>query len=132
MLGGVMEELVLRRIAFGSALFCLCVMLWAAGETSQVKVNGWILDSACALTKGLTKPISRDCALACAKGNSPLVLMDDKGVIYLPVSDAVPAVSQNEKLLPLAGKRVTVTGKVYQKEGARGIVIDNIQPEPAR
>jgi hypothetical protein len=106
--------------------------LWAASDSSHVKINGWILDSACALTKGLSKPISRECALACAKGGSPLVVMDDKGAIYLPVSDAMPAISQNDRLLPLAGKRVTVTGKLYEKSGAKGIVIESIQPEASR
>ena len=38
-------------------------------------INGYVLDSACAFTKGLKKPISAECAIACAKAGSPLVIL---------------------------------------------------------
>lgn len=46
-----------------------CLTAAATGETKgkPATVTGWVLDSACAYTKGLEKPISRKCALACAK-----------------------------------------------------------------
>ena len=44
-------------------------------------MQGYVLDSACAFTKGLEKPISRDCALACAKAGSPLVILTANGTI---------------------------------------------------
>jgi len=103
--------------------------LTLVAEPKSVTVNAWVLDSACAFTKGLKKPISADCAIACAKAGSPLALLDDKGNIYFPVSDAMPSVSQNEKLMPFAGHRVTVTGKLFLQNGSRGIVIDTIKPE---
>ena len=43
-----------------------------------------------------------------------------------PVSDTMPAKSQNDKLLPFAGKRVTARGKMYSKGGSQAIVIENI------
>ncbi len=55
----------------------------AAAEGTQTTVNGWVLDSACTFTKGLTKPISRDCALACAKAGSPLVLLSVRWINLL-------------------------------------------------
>src|ERR671922_298010 len=87
--------------------------LFAAPAAQQTTVTGWVLDSSCAFTHGLSKPISRDCALACAKGGSQLVILRDDGSIYWPISDAMPAAGQNAKLTPYAGKRVTVTGKGY-------------------
>jgi hypothetical protein len=95
-------------------------------DSKSGSVTGWVLDSACALTKDLKKPISPECAVACAKAGSPLAILDDKGVLYLPVSDAMPAGSQNEKLLPFAGKRVTATGKIVSKGGMSGIVISDV------
>ena len=68
------------------------MLLWSAVQGSATKINGWVLDSACAITKGLKKPISTDCAIACAKAGSPLVVMDDKGTIYLPITDSMPAI----------------------------------------
>jgi hypothetical protein len=92
----------------------------------QKTVTGWVLDSACAITNGLKKPISADCAVACAKKGSPLVILQNDGTIYWPIADSMPAEGQNERLLPFAGKRVTATGKAYKQGGSNAIVIDKI------
>jgi hypothetical protein len=91
-----------------------------------IRGKGYVLDSACAFTKNLKKPISAECAVACAKAGSPLVILADGGTIYWPVSDATPARGQNERLMEYAGKRVSVTGKVYQRGGSRAVVIATI------
>jgi hypothetical protein len=89
-------------------------------------VTGWVLDSACAFTKALDKPISRECAVACARKGSPLVILQDDGTIYWPIAESTPASSQNERLLPYAGKRVTATGKVYARGGSQALVIEKL------
>jgi len=104
------------------ALFALTTSLTAEDKT----VTGWVLDSACAFTKGLSKPISRDCALACARKGSQLVILQNDGTIYWPISDQTPAEGQNQRLLPFAGKRVTVTGKLYTRGGSNALVIEKI------
>lgn len=98
----------------------------AAPKSSTVTVKAYVIDSACAFTKGLAKPISPDCATACAKAGSPLVLLTDDGTVYWPISDATPAVGQNEKLLPFAGEKVTASGKVFNRGGSRAMVIEKI------
>lgn len=98
----------------------------AADQGKQVTVTGWVLDSACAYTKGLDKPIGVACARACAKNGSPLVILRDDGTIFAPVDSKVPASSQNKKLMPFAGERVTVTGKDYVRNGSHGLVISTI------
>jgi len=107
------------------------ILVAGAEPPASKSVNGWVLDSACAFTKGLAKPISRDCAVACAKTGSPLVILQDDGTIYWPISDATPAVGQNERLMPYAGKRVTATGKVYTRNGSQAMVIATISEAPA-
>src|ERR1700720_2616787 len=102
------------------------LMLAAPQKGDQKTVTGWVLDSACAFTKGLTKPISRDCALSCARKGSQLVILQDDGNIYWPISDQMPAEGQNQRLLPFAGKRVTVTGKLYTRGGSNALVIEKI------
>ncbi len=104
----------------------------AAAEGTQATVNGWVLDSACAFTKGLSKPISRDCALACAKSGSPLVILQSDGSIYWPIADSMPASGQNGKLTPFAGKQVTATGKVYTRGGSKALVIESIKEASAK
>jgi hypothetical protein len=95
-------------------------------------VTGWVLDSACAFTKGLTKPISVDCAASCARNGSPLVILQDDGSIYWPIAETIPAEGQNKRLMPFAGKRVTATGKTYVRGGSNAIVIDKIAEASGR
>lgn len=112
------------------ALFFIAFAVHSVSAAADQKtINGWILDSACALTKGLDKPISKDCAVACARNGSPLVILEDDGTIVWPVSDTMPAKNQNGRLLPYAGTRVTVTGKMYSKGGSQAIVIENVSAE---
>src|ERR1700740_1668221 len=100
----------------------------SAEQSEQMTVTGWVLDSACAFTKGLEKPISRDCALACAKAGSPLVILSANGTIYWPIADTTPSSGQNDKLIAFAGQKVTATGKVFERGGSRAFVIEKIEP----
>lgn len=90
-------------------------------------IKGYVIDSACTFTKHLKKPISPDCAIACAKAGSDLVIQTEAGTIYWPISGDTPATGQNDKLMSYAGKMVSVTGKVYTKGGSRAIVIDKVE-----
>src|ERR1700724_2868784 len=108
-----------------------CVLLtlgvasaFSAGKT--VTVKGYVLDSACAFTKGLSKPISADCARACAKAGSTLVILAENGTIYWPIADTTPSSGQNDKLVPFAGQKVTATGKVFQRGGSSALVVETI------
>lgn len=107
----------------------LAASLWAGSAKSKSEtVQGYVLDSACAFTKGLEKPISHDCAVACAKAGSPLVILTANGTIYWPIADTTPSSSQNDKLLPFAGQKVTATGKVFERGGSHAFVIEKIEP----
>ena len=98
----------------------------AARPQKSVTVEGYVLDSACAFTKGLEKPISRDCAVACAKEGSQLVILTKDGAIYWPIDSATPAKGQNARLLEFAGNRVKATGKLYERGGSHALVIETI------
>ena len=117
-------KLLIKSFAVG--LLAGSILSTIAASSEQKTVTGWVLDSACAFTKGLSKPISRDCALACAKTGSPLVILQDDGSIYWPISEMMPAEGQNKLLTLYAAKRVTVIGKVYTRNGSKAIVIDKI------
>jgi hypothetical protein len=112
-------------------LFACGVALYAraAEVPAEITISGWVLDSACAYTKGLDKPIGVACAKACAKNGSPLVILRDDGTIFLPIDEKTPSSSQNAKLLPFAGERVTVVGKDYVRNGSHGIVIEKISQQ---
>ena len=98
----------------------------SAADSPTVTVKGYVLDSACAFTKGLSKPISKQCATSCANAGSQLVILADDGTIYWPIADTTPSSSQNDKLLPFAGKTVVASGKVFERGGSKAIVISKI------
>lgn len=100
-----------------------------AADTPSVTIKGYVLDSACAFTKSLSKPVSKQCAISCAKAGSPLVILAEDGTIYWPIADATPSRGQNSKLLPFAAQKVTATGKVYDRGGSKAIVIEKIEPQ---
>jgi hypothetical protein len=106
-------------------------LLLGAQQTS-VTVEGYVLDSACAFTKNLEKPISRDCALACAKNGSQLVILTSDGKIYWPIDEKTPAEGQNARLAEFAGGRVKATGKLYERGGSHALVIEQIAALPAK
>ena len=120
-----------KKLVWG---FTLALLLVAGARRVQaqsqpVTIKGYVLDSACAFTKGLKKPISPECAVTCAKAGSPLVILTETGIIYLPISEAPPAQGQNARLLEFAGKMVTIKGKVYQRGGSRAVVIASVEAE---
>src|SRR5258708_33738387 len=93
-----------------------CLLLSA--QQKSVSVEGYVLDSACAFTKNLDKPISRECALSCAKAGSQLVILSDHGSIYWPIADTTPATGQNKQLLEVAGGRPVSQGTLCNRRGA--------------
>lgn len=110
-----------------AATICL-----SAPDTPTVTVKGYVLDSACAFTKDLSKPISKQCAISCANAGSPLVILADDGTIYWPIAGTTPSSGQNPKLLPFAGDKVIASGKVYQRGGSKAIVIEKIEAQESR
>ncbi len=112
------------------ALIVSLVGLSAQALEKPATVKGYVLDSACAFIKNLKKPVSTECALACARGGSPLVILADDGTIYWPISDSMPAIGQNQRLMKFAGQRVMATGKVFERGGSRALVIEQIEATP--
>lgn len=107
-------------------------MAAGAANTPVTTVKGYVLDSACAFTKDLKKPVSSQCAVACAKAGSPLVILAEDGTIYWPIADTTPASGQNAKLLPFAGEKVVASGKVYERGGSKAMVIEKIEAQAAK
>jgi hypothetical protein len=114
-----------RKLLTSTFLILSCFAM-AADLGSKITVSGWVIDSACAYTKGLDKPIGPTCAKACARNGSPLVILRDDGTIFMPIDGKTPSSSQNPRLMPFAGERVTVIGKDYVRNGSHGLVIDKI------
>lgn len=126
--------MLLRKSAMNGILAAILMTVAPGGACAQesvVTVRGYVLDSACAFLKNLEKPVSRDCALACAKAGSPLVILADDGTIYWPISSAMPATGQNSRLMKFAGQKVIANGKVFERSGSRAMVIEKVEAAPA-
>jgi hypothetical protein len=126
----------MRMIAKVAVVVCAVVLAMVgmakyagASDSGAVTVKGYVLDSACAFTKDLKKPISKECAVACAKAESALVILAEDGTIYWPIADTTPSSGQNTKLLPFAGEKVTASGKVYDRGGSKALVIVKIEAQ---
>jgi hypothetical protein len=119
----------MRKTIFFAIAGLLLATAFAADSGKSTTVKGYVLDSACAYTKSLAKPVSADCAKKCAAGGSPLVILTKDGTVYLPIDGATPSKGQNDKLLPYAGQRVTATGTLYDRGGSKAMVIEKIAPQ---
>lgn len=64
--------------------------------------NGYIIDQSCAGKAAMRGNV--DCANKCIKGGSPAVLVTEDGKIY--------KIADQAKVVDLAGKKVTLTGKL--------------------
>ena len=100
------------------------------GSASKYKatIEGLVRDVACPIQnrKATATDFNLDCALACAKAGSPLIILTKDGEIYTPISDQMPDPSQREKLMSLVGKYVRASGTVYTRRGTRAIVIQQL------
>jgi hypothetical protein len=115
----------MARTVLAGILATSGLLLWA--QQKSVTVEGYVLDSACAFTKNLEKPISRECARSCAKAGSQLVILTSDGAIYWPIDDKTPATGQNARLVEFAGNHITATGKLYDRGGSHALVIESIR-----
>jgi DNA/RNA endonuclease YhcR with UshA esterase domain len=96
---------------------------------SSATIEGLVRDIACPIQNLEAKPteFNLDCAVACARKGSPLIIQTEDGTLYIPISDSMPDVDQREKMMPFVGKYVRASGTVYERKGTRAIVIAKIE-----
>jgi hypothetical protein len=131
---------LLLLVAFIAALGGFDVNSYAASQSHptissdtpddgvSMTVEGLVRDVACPMQnhKSTATHFNLECARACAKAGSPLVILTKADEMYFPMTDQMPDTSQRERLVPYLGKYVRVTGVVRRRNGTRTIVIKNI------
>ena len=97
-------------------------------EPPTTTVEGLVRDIACPIqnTDATATTFNVHCAQECARQGSPLIILDRKGFIYVPISASIPDTDQRPRLLPFVGKFVKVSGKVYERNGTHAIAIADI------
>jgi uncharacterized membrane protein len=78
--------------------FALTAGLSSVALAAEYK--GYIIDEKCSKVASMKGDV--DCATKCIKGGSPAVLVTDSGRVY--------KIADQDKVVPLAGKQVTITG----------------------
>lgn len=98
----------------------------AAQGPQVMTVVGTVVDTHCLLTANLKGPEHQECAVTCAKAGVPLAILAEDGTLYWPVVAKMPSRGQNDKLEQWAEKKVAVKGKVFDRNGTKGIEIETI------
>jgi hypothetical protein len=94
-------------------------------------ITGYVRDIACLVQNpkagAATTPVAKDCLRECVRGGSPLVILSEDGLLYVPISTETPDKSVHSQMLPYAGKYVKVSGKLFERGGLHSISIEKIE-----
>lgn len=125
-----MNRLAKIVTVFGTCLLA-CVSFANGADTSAphtTAIEGLVRDVACPIQnhKSTATDFNLQCALACARSGSPLIILTKAGDIYFPITDKMPDPSQRQKLMPFVGKYVRASGQVFERNGTRAIAITEI------
>jgi hypothetical protein len=119
----------MRKIV--TTVFVLSGMLALAHDEPKgklISMTGTVVDTGCYVSHDSKGEAHAKCAAACAKNGVPLAILDEHGVLFMPI--AVEHTDQNAKLMPFIEKRVKVTGTVLEKGGLKGIAIKTVEAAP--
>ncbi|MGA7625389.1 MAG: hypothetical protein WB630_00830 [Candidatus Acidiferrales bacterium] len=102
-----------------------------ANDVAPATIEGTIRDISCPIQnhKSTATDFNLECAVACAKQGSPLIILTKTGDVYIPISTSTPDVDQRQRLMPFVGKFVKVTGTVYELSGTRAIAMKTIEED---
>ena len=99
-------------------------------STAAMKSGSWtgeVLDAGCYIGHGAMGAKHVECGLKCAASGMPLMLLtkDGKAVLLTPNHDNPDAYNQ---LKTMAGRTVTVTGSVMNRNGMQGVDVTAFKP----
>lgn len=124
----------MKRIALTLTLLILALgfagAAVAAGDHDHgdgaFMVQGEVLDMACYVSHGAKGPDHAACAKRCAKGGQPIGLLADDGEVYLLYASHDDG-SAFEATKELAGTKVMISGKKFEKGGITGIEVHEVK-----
>jgi len=104
----------------------LVLSLGAAEAGKPAVITGYVVDTGCWLGHNMRGPDHIKCAAMCARNGVPLAILDTAtDTLYIPV--AIDHKNPNEKLLDYVESKVKVTGRVIEKSGVKGVIIEKIE-----
>lgn len=99
-------------------------LLAPSAMAAEATVKGEVVDLMCYLDHGAKGDKHAGCAEKCIKSGGPVGLLTADDQLYLVVGEHKP---MNDQLAPLAGKTITVKGKVVERHGMK--MIENAEIE---
>lgn len=118
--------MMLKRFGFiASALvLALASLSWSPRVAAQeaVTVRGEILDLTCYLSKGSKGARHKTCAKMCAEKGLPMGILTESGEVFLLIEDHDDP-EPYDALKKLAGRDAEISGKRYEKDGLRSILV---------
>jgi hypothetical protein len=119
------------------AIHFATILLVAATSFAQVpkqsdapvkSIVGYLRDAGCVHRfREVVKPLPNGCLQACVRAGSPLIILTKDEQVYHPISSEMPDKDIRAELLPLAGKLVKVSGRVYERGGSKAIAVEHIE-----
>lgn len=101
----------------------------AGAAQDRMAVTGEVIDSWCYLTE-IMYPLGtahHQCAVWCAAGGIPVAILDDNGRVYILLSfDGSGGSVADPAVMALQTHRVTVEGKVFERDGMTYLVADRL------
>nr|HLX12525.1 hypothetical protein [Bacteroidota bacterium] len=93
----------------------------AKNGKKEITITGEVVDLKCAMTgmMGGSGEDHKQCAIDCMKGGLPVAILEDKTNNVYPVVPLKGMQSANAELMQYAAQKVTLTGKLYDKNGQK-------------
>jgi hypothetical protein len=97
-------------------------------DPPTVAVEGLVRDIACPIQnkQASARTFNMKCAVDCVRKGSPIVIQTDDGILYIPISSSMPDEDVRPRLLPFVGKYVRIQGQVFERQGSRAIMVQDI------
>jgi hypothetical protein len=95
------------------AILTLALAAGFSTSMTAAQFKGYIIDEKCSKVASMKGDV--DCANKCIKAGSPAVLLTDDGKVY--------KIANQDKVVAMAGKQVTINGK----ESADTITVDSVK-----
>ncbi|MGE5176838.1 MAG: hypothetical protein ACM3JJ_10740 [Hyphomicrobiales bacterium] len=119
---------LLGALILGILAVALSHAVAAPAPTGTKTIVGEVVDPACWIINGAHGETHKECAIACAKAGQTLAILEKKtNRLYILASEK-PGEDPNKGIIDFIAQNVTVTGKVYSRQGAWGIQVTSIEP----
>jgi hypothetical protein len=111
------------------ALLTICfaaLSIPSFAQKENTTVTGELLDMDCYMASGAHGDGHKSCADMCIKGGGPMGVLTGDGKVYLLLADDSKKDAYDETKKH-AGEQVTVTGVLAEKDGIKGLVVNDVK-----